>query len=162
MKTKIKLSVLLFLFMASASYSQIGLGIGSHGFNIKSNPNDRTGFIIRTDFGFALNPMETYIKPEAAWIKRHHYSEKTKLYAGLGISGEARLGIEGAWASYGAMIPVGLELFPMDDQRMSVTFETGLNYFGIGHSEAHFGNYGLIEITFYINHDRHRMTHTHL
>lgn len=148
-KSTLILSLLVFLSLGS--FAQVGIGIGSHGFNIKTNPDARTGLIIRSAFGIQANPVQTYIRSEAAWVKRHHYSEKTKLYAGLGISSEMRLGTNGMMVGYGALIPVGLELFPLDNKKLSLTLETGINYLDIWGDETHFGNYGLIEITFYLS-----------
>ena len=80
MKTiKIKLPVILLFALSINGFSQVGIGIGSHGFNLRTDPDARTGFIIRSGFGFTLTPWETYFKPEVAFIKRHHYSQKTKL-----------------------------------------------------------------------------------
>lgn len=147
---KSHLTILLFLFMSLSAFSQVGIGIGSNGLNIRTNPDARTGFIIRTGFGIHSVPIQTYLKPEVAWIKRHHYSERTTLYAGLGVSGEMNIGLREMSIGYGALIPVGLELFPLDTKNLSVSLETGLNFMGIGYDEAHFGNYGLLEITFYL------------
>lgn len=152
MKKIILLSVSIFLFISSSLFSQIGVGLGSHGLNIRTNPEAKSGLIIRTGFGFTTDPLETFIRPEVAWIKRHHYSEKTKLYAGFGASSEMRLSAASLNYGYGLMIPVGLELFPLSDNKLSLSIETGLSYNEIGHPEAKFGSYGLIEITFYLDH----------
>lgn len=151
MKVKtLQLALFLLILAPATAFSQVGIGIGSNGLNVKTNPDARKGIIIRTGFGFSVSPWETFVHPEVAWIKRHHYSEKTKLYAGLGVTGEARINLEEAWMGYGVMVPVGLELFPLDDKRVSLTLETGLKYYGIGLDEGGMRNYGLIEITFYL------------
>jgi len=152
MKKILLLFSLLFLTFSSSVFSQIGVGIGSHGLNIRTNPAARTGIILRTGFGFTANPLETYVRPEAAWIKRHHYSDKAKLYAGLGISSEMRLSISSMEFGYGLMIPVGVELFPMGSKQLSLSLETGISFLEIGNTDANLGNYGLLEITFYLDH----------
>ncbi|MEA1877395.1 MAG: hypothetical protein U9N86_11070 [Bacteroidota bacterium] len=152
MKRLLFFSSFLLLVFSSSAFSQIGVGIGSHGLNIRTNPDARTGIILRTGFGLTANPLETYVRPEAAWIKRHHYSEKAKLYAGLGISSEMRLSMRSMEFGYGLMIPIGVELFPMDSKKLSISLETGLSFLEIGNTNANFGNYGLLEITFYLDH----------
>ena len=139
-----------FVALSTSSSAQIGVGIGSHGLSIKTNPDAKTGLIIRTGFGIHSNPLTTYIRPEAAWIKRHHYSEKTKLYAGIGIASEMRLGISELAMGYGVMVPIGLELFPTESKKLSVSLETGINFMSASYADTKFGNYGLIEISFYL------------
>lgn len=151
MKKLLLLSTVILFVFQTPSFSQIGIGLGSHGLNIKTNPDARTGLILRTGFGFSGTPMESFVRPEAAYVKRHHYSEKTILYAGLGASGEMRMNLHEIEIGYGLLIPVGLELFPMGTKKLSLSLETGLNFLDIGRDEAHFGNYGLLEITFYLN-----------
>jgi len=130
--------------------AQIGVGLGSHGLNIRTDPQSKHGIIVRTGFGFDGNPFESYFRPEAALIRRHHYSDKTKLYAGLGASGEMRLSLSEVNFSYGLMIPIGLELFPLDSKNLSISLETGISFLEIGLPESKLGNYGLIEISFYL------------
>ena len=149
-RTILSISILLTLAL-SAGFAQLGLGIGSHGLNIRTNPDARTGIIIRTGFGVHVNPLHAFIKPEAMWVKRHHYSDRTKLYAGLGVTGVMRIGVQQLAAGYGMIIPVGLELFPLDTRKMSVSIETGLDFLNADYTDRRFGNYGLIEITFYLN-----------
>jgi len=132
--------------------AQIGIGLGSHGLNVRTNPDSKHGLIIRTGFGFTADPFETFFRPEAAWIKRHHYSDKTKLYAGLGAAGEVIFSVSELHLAYGFIIPVGLELFPLENKRLSVSLETGLSFLDIGQTDSQFGNYGLLEITFYLDH----------
>ena len=153
MKRLVSIFAFILVFSSSSVIAQIGIGIGSNGLNIRTNPEAKSGIILRTGFGFNANPLETYIRPEAMWVKRHHYSEKTILYAGLGANSELRMSMNALDYGYGLMIPVGLELFPLDSKKLSVSLETGLNFLEIGHTNAHFGNYGLLEITFYLDHE---------
>ena len=150
MKKLALIFIIAFVTVTASSFAQIGVGIGSHGLNIKTNPDARTGLIIRTGFGIHSNPLTTYIRPEAAWVKRHHYSDKTKLYAGIGVASEMRLGINELAMGYGVIIPIGLELFPTESRKLSVSLETGLNFLTAGYTDTKFGNYGLIEISFYL------------
>ncbi len=152
MKKLVLLISCLFLLITTSAFSQIGVGIGSHGLNIRTNPVARTGIILRTGFGFDANPLETYLLPEVVLIRRHHYSDKTMLYAGLGINSEMRMSISSMDYGYGLMIPVGVELFPLDNKKLSLSLETGLNFKQIGLPESEFGHYGLLEITFYLDH----------
>jgi hypothetical protein len=150
---KLKLSLFLLITAFTYTSAQIGVGIGSHGLNLKTNPDAKTGIIVRTGFGVYADPLQTYIHPEAAWVKRHHYSAKTKLYAGIGANSEVKLGFDYFSVEYGMFVPVGLELFPTDSRKLSVTFETGLNLAPFGFGDKRFENYGLIEITFYLRDD---------
>jgi len=143
--------IIAFVALSTSSFAQIGVGIGSHGLNIKTNPDAKTGLIVRTGFGIHSNPLTTFIRPEAAFVKRHHYSEKTKLYAGVGVASEMRLGISELAMGYGIMVPIGLELFPTESRKLSVSLETGISFLSASYADTKFGNYGLIEISFYLN-----------
>jgi len=142
----------IFLLFGISSFAQIGVGIGSHGLNFRTNPDKNLGIILRTGFGFSGEPFETYFRPEAAFIKRHHYSEKTKLYAGFGVSGEFLFAIDQLGLGYGLLLPIGLEYFPLSSNKISISVESGLNFLSIGKPDRIFGNYGLIELTFYLDH----------
>lgn len=133
------------------SLAQTGIGIGSHGINFRTNPQAKNGVIVRTGFGFSGADFQAFFNPEAAWIRRHHYSGRTKLYAGIGATGRFSLSFEELSFGYGLMVPVGLELFPIaENQRISVSLETGLHFIDHNNNDSFLGNYGLIEFTFYL------------
>ncbi len=131
-----------------------GVGLGSRGVNFRSDPDTRYGLLIRSGFGFAGSPFDYYFNPEAAFVKRHHYSTRTKLYAGAGVASSFRLTDDEFSIAYGLLVPVGLELFPIPgNHRLSVSLETGLNYLQSKDVKSTFGHYGLIEFTWYLRSD---------
>jgi len=128
-----------------------GVGLGSRGVNFRSDPDTRYGLLIRSGFGFAGSPFDYHFNPEAAFVKRHHYSDRTKLYVGAGVASSFRMTDQEFSIAYGLFVPVGLELFPIaGNERLSVSLETGLNYLQSKGVKSTFGHYGLIEFTWYL------------
>lgn len=144
-----KLFLVLFLFVASftLTYAQIGLGIGSSGFNLKTSPDKTLGLIVRTNFIIANN---SFFNPEINGIKRLVNEEKTKLYLGVGLG--SIIGFESFdnINSVFVKLPVGIEYFPFESKRISLTAETGLD-FSFAENNNSLGFLSIIEITFYLN-----------
>ncbi len=129
--------------MASA---QVGLGIGSSGFNLKTSPDKNLGLIVRTNF-FISN--RSLLNPEINGIKRLVNEEKTKLYLGMGVGGVIGFESFDNINSVFAKIPVGIEYFPFESKRISLTAETGLD-FSFAENNNSLGFLSILEITFYL------------
>jgi hypothetical protein len=153
MKKIVTLLVFSLLFTSLQSFSQVGIGIGSRGMNVRTNPDARKGLIIRSGFSFSILPWSYHFEPEAAFIRRHHYSEHTQLYYGLGVAADYHFDNDEYTFGYGAFIPVGLEFFPFDhNPRISFSLETGLRLMTFGnYDDKRFDPYSLLEITFYLD-----------
>ncbi len=143
-----KLFLPLFLLITSftLSYALIGLGIGSSGFNLKTSPEKDLGLIVRTNFLIANNSL---FIPEINGIRRIINEDKTKLYLGVGVGSVIRFESFDNINSIFAKLPVGIEYFPFESKRISLTAETGLN-FSFAENNNSLGILSILEITFYL------------
>jgi hypothetical protein len=144
---KLFLSLFLLITSFTLTYAQIGLGIGSSGFNLKTSPDKTLGLIARSNFIIANN---SFFIPEINGIKRLVNEEKTKLYLGVGLGSVIGFESFDNINSIFAKVPVGIEYFPFESKRISLTAETGLNFSFAEHNNS-LGFLGILEITFYLN-----------
>lgn len=143
---KIIFSFALLLGSLNTASAQIGLGIGSSGFNLKTSPNKNLGLIARTYF-FVSN--RSLLNPEINGIKRLVNEDKTKLYMGVGVGGVIGFESFDNINSIFVKIPVGIEYFPFESKRISLTAETGLD-FTFAENNNSLGFLSILEITFYL------------
>jgi hypothetical protein len=138
----------LFLFLTCTfTFAQIGLGLGSSGFNLKTSPDKNLGLIVRTNFRIGNDVL---IVPEINGIKRLVNEDKTKLYLGVGVGSYIRAdrSFDRINTIY-AKVPVGIEYFPFENKRFSLTAETGLGLF-FSEAESSLNFLSLLELTFYL------------
>jgi hypothetical protein len=142
-------AVLLFCLLSSLSYSQIlGLGLGNGGLNIKTDHDKQLGIIGRIGLGWGTNSIT--VSPEINGIARVFTSDNAKPYFGLGFGSSFYHSNLGNTFTYTTYIPIGVEVFPMGNKRISVTVESGLTM-GMGsfNTFIYSGFRGLLEFTFY-------------
>ncbi len=142
-------AVLLFCLVSALSYSQIlGLGLGNGGLNIKSDHEKKLGVIGRIGLGWGTNSFT--LSPSVSGVARVFTSDNAKPYFGIGLGSSFYLSNTGNTYSYNTYIPIGVEVFPMGNKRISVTVESGITM-GLGSFNAfvYSGFRGLLEFTFY-------------
>lgn len=145
-----KAFIILFFFLitCTGSFAQIGLGLGSSGFNLKTSPDKNFGLIARTN----LRLGDSFIViPEINGIKRFINEDKAKLYGGLGIG--SVIAVDRSFDQFNTIyfkLPVGIEYFPFESKRFSLTAETGLGFF-FSEAESSVSFLSTLELTFYLS-----------
>jgi hypothetical protein len=155
MKKNVTLLAIALLFTGVTAFAQLGAGISSHGFSIRTNPDGNSGWLLRSGFGFDFSPYYSYLSPEVAYIRRHHFTHRSSLYAGIGVKSQLEIDYDDIDLHTGLIIPVGLELFPIrHNDRFSVSLESGLKSREFDNNDYHhrwgMRRYGLVELTFYL------------
>jgi hypothetical protein len=143
--------VLFLAFISFTSYTftfaQIGLGLGSSGFNLKTSPDKGLGLIVRTNFRIG---NDVVFIPEINGIKRFVNEDKAKLYMGVGLG--SYILADRSFDQFNTIylkVPVGIEYFPFESKRFSLTAETGLGFF-FSEAETSLNFLSLLELTFYL------------
>lgn len=138
-------TVLLLCFISSITFAQLGVGLGNGGLNIKSSHENKFGVIGRLGLGYGAGQL--IASPSVSAIARVFTSENAKPYFGIGV---------GSWFAfsnntfgYNTFIPIGVEVFPMGNKRMSITVESGVGMSSFNNSFIYSGFRGLLEFTFY-------------
>ncbi|MCX6181147.1 MAG: hypothetical protein NT150_04375 [Bacteroidetes bacterium] len=140
---------LLFCFASSLSYAQvIGVGLGNGGLNIKSDPEKRLGLIGRVGLGTGNNWYT--VSPNISGIMRVFTSDNAKPYFGIGMGTSFTHTNTSNSVAYNTFIPIGVEVFPLGNKRMSVTVESGVGMSSFNNSFFYSGFRGLLEFTFYV------------
>lgn len=139
--------LLLLCFIGSLSYAQMGIGLGNGGLNIKSDHQKKFGVIGRVGMSVATSPFNFSISPNVSGVFRLFTSDNAKPYIGLGV-GASYFSASKAFG-YNTFIPVGVEVFPMGNKRMSFTVESGVGMAALNSSFIYSGFRGLLEFTFY-------------
>jgi hypothetical protein len=146
MKKLVFFALLLFA-SCTFSFAQIGLGLGSSGFNLKTSPDKNLGLIFRTNFRVGNDIL---VIPEINGIKRLVNEEKAKLYLGVGVG--SYILADRSFDRFNTVyvkVPVGIEYFPFESKRFSLTAETGLGFFN-SEAENSLNFLSLLELTFYL------------
>jgi hypothetical protein len=123
-------NVLLLAFFLLCIYSttnaQVGLGLGSAGFNLKTSPDKNLGLIFRTNFRVGNDIL---VIPKINGIKRFINEDKAKLYLGIGVGSYilADQSFDQINTIY-AKVPVGIEYFPFERKKFSLSAETNLGF----------------------------------
>ncbi|MFM7023575.1 MAG: hypothetical protein ACKOXB_11425 [Flavobacteriales bacterium] len=142
-------AVLIFCFISALSFAQIGLGLGNGGLNIKSDHSKNLGLIGRFGLGIGSNSSFT-VSPSISGIMRVFTSDNAKPYFGIGLGTSFTHTSTANYTSYNTFIPVGAEVFPMGNKRISFTVESGVGMTAFNNSFFYSGFRGLLEFTFYI------------
>jgi|GEM_PF-1278131 len=156
MKRFIFTTSLILIFSSITSIAQIGAGFSSHGFALRSDPDQRNGVIARSGFGFSFSDYYTTVSPEVAFIRRHHFSDRAVLYGGIGVKSRLEIDYNRVDIHSGLFIPVGLEMFPIRGRgNFSISLETGVRSNSYAPERiadhGHWDRYSMIELTFYLS-----------
>lgn len=145
---KLYITVFIFLISYTLSLAQIGLGLGSSGFNLKTSPDKNVGLIVRTNLRIGNSVL---FIPEINVIKRFVNEDKAKLYGGLGVG--SVIHADQSFDQFNTIflkVPLGIEYFPFESKRFSLSAETGLGFF-FSEAETSVNFLSILELTFYLN-----------
>ena len=120
-------SLTLFMLHVSCNGQTIGIGIGTTGFNLKSPPGKRVKGIVRVNPLFTQFPAIVNV---GAMMGGNIVSEENgDLYIGLGAGTAnteyASIVEQNFWY---VNLPIGLELFPFSNKKISFAAEAGPLY----------------------------------
>lgn len=158
MKKYVFTLIILLAFTGVTALAQVGFGISSHGFSIRTDPDDRNGLLLRSGFGYSFSHHYTKVSPEIAWIRRCDLGHRSQIYAGVGLKSRIEVDYDDVDITTGLFIPVGLEIYPIRNRdHFSVSIESGLRSQRLDPDDWHhhriFDRYGLLEVTFYLGRD---------
>ena len=142
-------AVLLFCLVSSMAYSQvIGLGLGNGGLNIKTDHEKKLGLVGRIGLGVGTNTFT--VSPNLSAVARVFTSDNAKPYFGIGFGTSYTHTNTADFVSYNTFVPIGVEVFPMGNKRISFTVESGVGLTAFNNSFFYSGFRGLLEFTFYL------------